>query len=83
MHLAAEAGHLKMLLYLLDHKGNVNKCNPSNGATALHLAVQKGHVEAVKLLLSRGADKQARMKDGQMLQQLGLNHPAVLELLRF
>lgn len=45
---------------LLDRGANIDHMTKSNGYTALHMAVFKGHIEAVNVLLSRGADPTVR-----------------------
>ena len=43
----------------------VNKeAKGAHGATALHLAADNGHVEAIKLLVQMGADKEAKTDGG-------------------
>ena len=49
---------------LLDRDANPNQFNQA-GATPLHLAIYKGHVECMKILLHRGADPMKPLtKDG-------------------
>jgi ankyrin repeat protein len=56
-HAAAEQGHSKIITLLLDHGGvDIEHCSGESGLTALTIASDRGHVEAVKLLLGRGAD---------------------------
>uniref|UniRef100_A0A0D9VG43 Uncharacterized protein n=1 Tax=Leersia perrieri TaxID=77586 RepID=A0A0D9VG43_9ORYZ len=49
------AGFVHTVSYLLDHGANSDKPG-ENGCTALHLAVEEGDCEMVKLLLMKGAD---------------------------
>jgi serine/threonine-protein phosphatase 6 regulatory ankyrin repeat subunit B len=51
-------GDLSMVKVLLAKGANIDACN-TNGATALHLAVQKGHIEVVKTLLEKRANPNA------------------------
>lgn len=55
LHDAARAGDQAALVALLDAGTAVDR-HDSGGKTALFLAVQGGHLEAVTLLLARGAD---------------------------
>jgi hypothetical protein len=55
---AARRGDARAVAALLDAGVNVNSKSPY-GATALHFASDKGHVEVVKLLLKRKADPNA------------------------
>ena len=53
---AAERGHLRSAVLLLDHGADVNGRVLETGETALHWAATNGHEAMVKLLLERGAD---------------------------
>ena len=52
---AAEAGHLQVLEFLLSAGANVSHVT-ADGMPALYIASQNGHLEVVKLLLVNGAD---------------------------
>lgn len=56
---AARRGDVKAVGTLLDAGVDVNTKSPY-GATALHFAADKGHVEVVRLLLKRKADPNAK-----------------------
>ncbi|GMK59316.1 hypothetical protein CspeluHIS016_0703310 [Cutaneotrichosporon spelunceum] len=68
LHDAASEGDTEALAKLLDDT-NVN-AKDEYGFTMLHLAVDRGRVEAVKLLLDRGADKSILDPDGQTAHDL-------------
>ncbi|KAF6039093.1 hypothetical protein EB796_002600 [Bugula neritina] len=53
----------KMTSLLTKDSGHANK-QDGNGYTALHYAARAGHREACKLLLSHGADVNARLRGG-------------------
>ena len=56
--LAAQFGHVEILRVLLDAGEDPNRYNPPGGhshSTPLHQAAGNGHLEAVKLLVERGA----------------------------
>jgi ankyrin repeat protein len=49
---------------LIFAKAEVNAKNDDGEETPLHIAVYKGNVEAIELLLKNGANPNARMTDG-------------------
>jgi len=57
---AASSGSCELLQYLVDNSANV-KDQSYFKATPLMFAAENGHIEAVKLLLSLGADPNAKM----------------------
>jgi len=60
-------GNIEIESQLLDHGANVNLAAP-DGATPLLAAAQEGSVESVRLLLSKGADKNAQFSGKNALQ---------------
>ena len=77
LHLAARAGledHLRLLLCLPQSHKAINAYNPI-GNTPLHLAVHKGSVNIVHLLLQHGADVSLENKEGQTPEDLSKNDP--------
>mmetsp|Transcript_33839 Transcript_33839/g.55888 ORF Transcript_33839/g.55888 Transcript_33839/m.55888 type:complete len:387 (+) Transcript_33839:83-1243(+) len=61
LHLAAEEGHSKAVVLLIDRGANVNSPN-QDGWGALHSAAQSENTDTVALLLARGADVHMRTK---------------------
>ena len=57
---AAEGGDARAVEVMLDAGLPIDAHNDGHGATALHVAAHSGSVETVTLLLSRGADIEAR-----------------------
>jgi len=63
---AALGNRLRAAGWLLDHGADVNRratfggASHGQGVTALHLAVQNGHLSMVRLLVERGADLNVR-----------------------
>ena len=53
LHLAAFAGHSKVLSQLIQRKGNINE-KANHGWLPLHLAAANGHLESVKVILESG-----------------------------
>jgi ankyrin repeat protein len=58
-------GDLMQAKLLIDHGANVNARRPTDGATALHLAVQRRHQGLVDLLLASKADVNAQDDNGK------------------
>ena len=76
-------GNAAMIRKLLDAGVDPNSANPG-GETALMTAAQVGKVDAVKLLLDRGAnDQREDTEHGQtaLMWAVGRNHVDMLELL--
>jgi ankyrin repeat protein len=84
LHLAAVAGNVDVIQYLIvDKELNVNE-NDKNGMTPLHWAARAGKVEAINALLGYGADHQAIDREGRTALDLGLKHEEVVrKLLNF
>lgn len=57
---ALESNHFLMAMYLLENDASPHDTDYDSGWTPLHIAVSKGHVELVKLLLAKGANKDSR-----------------------
>ena len=65
MWIAVKGGNVKLIEMILSHDGvDVNATN-ATGVTPLRLAAFFGRVEALKLLLSAGADQQLANRKGQ------------------
>jgi len=69
LHWAAGAGHDDIVVALIDAKADLKAVN-AVGDTALHCAVWKDQVSTVQLLLSKGADKNAKNKAGKAPYEL-------------
>ena len=66
---------------LLGQGANVNVQNDA-GSTPLIEAVYNNHIETVKLLLEKGADPNARKKDGATALGFAKQYPPIVELLK-
>jgi ankyrin repeat protein len=65
LHMAVIKGHVKLTELLLQHNpALINEKHSKTGCTVLHIAVQSGNHELVRLLLKNGADISARDKQG-------------------
>jgi hypothetical protein len=60
---AAAAGRIKVVEYLIRRRVNINAQDP-HGTTALMWAVFKGHRDVAKYLISKGADTKVIRDDG-------------------
>ena len=72
-------GPLGKVKLALQKNPDVN-CADADGYTALHAAAENGHIEVVKLLLAKGADRTKRAM-GKTPADLASAYPEVLELL--
>ncbi|CAN8097488.1 unnamed protein product [Discula destructiva] len=83
---AAEAGHLAVVLELLEHDADPNWQSAKTaiaGQTALFRAAEAGHLAVVTTLLGRKADPNLRAKNGQTALYLAClrGHNAVVKAL--
>ena len=63
LYIAADAGHIEIVEYLLQEKRNVGTCM-KNGRAPLHAAACKGHLKVLLVLLGKGADMNSCANDG-------------------
>jgi len=64
LQMFAQTSALRPMRWLLEHDADPDVASPEDGRTALHLAVEGGHVEAVELLLEYNADASLRSTFG-------------------
>ena len=76
LHLAAEAGDLEMVKWLVARKADLKSLDV-RGWTPLTRAAEAGQTEVAKFLLSQGA----RGNDGALFRAAARGRPAVVELL--
>ena len=74
---AAVEGNVCVLRSLVDAGARVNDVCGKMRATPLHICVKESHVEAARLLLSRGADPNAVSTDGDTQLLYALKAPAL------
>jgi ankyrin repeat protein len=63
--IALWAGHTQIGAYLIEKGADINRANPNRGFTPLHLAAVLNDVALVQLLVDKGANLQAKDKDGK------------------
>jgi len=61
---AVAAGHLEMVLMLLEHGADPN-VREQGGFTPLHAAAQNGDIDMIHILLLHGANPEAKSDDGK------------------
>ena len=54
LHLACREGHRNVCQILLDHKANIKEFS-ADKMTPLHAAIESGHSEVARMILTRGA----------------------------
>ena len=67
---AARHGDRAGIERALSDGARVTRASPVDGKTALFRAAVFGHVDAVRLLLERGADREARGSDGRTVLEV-------------
>ena len=68
---AAAAGHVKIVMLLLNQHANPN-IREQAGYTPLHAAAQNGDTQMIRALLYNGADLTIRSKDGKLAVDMAL-----------
>eukprot|EP00037_Helgoeca_nana_P002118 m.31902 g.31902 ORF g.31902 m.31902 type:complete len:129 (-) comp12376_c0_seq1:236-622(-) len=64
IHYAADSGHTAVVEYLISKGAEVDK-RDKHGITAVLAAIWEGHVDTVKVLLEKGADKSGKAPGGE------------------
>lgn len=81
LHLAAHGGNILGINFLLDNGADIN-CRTRGGQTPLMWAIRKGQLDAIQLLLRRGADPALQDSDGSSVVSFACEMPIVLHSLR-
>lgn len=68
---AAAAGHVKIVMLLLNHNANPN-IREQGGYTPLHAAAQNGDMQMIRSLLFNGADLSIKSADGKLPLDLAI-----------
>ena len=68
---AAAAGHVKIVMLLLNHRADPN-VREQGGYTPLHAAAQNGDLQMIRSLLFNGANLSIRGKDGKLPVDLAI-----------
>ncbi|WP_404664946.1 ankyrin repeat domain-containing protein [Rhabdochlamydiaceae symbiont of Dictyostelium giganteum] len=80
LHVAVKAGKLAHVAYLIQHFADIN-LKDSKGDRPLHLAIQQGNYEMVKLLMACGADMQAISSMGLCVRNLAKQDDEIMQAL--
>lgn len=72
---AAANNFIEDLKFLSSQGINPNSSGPSSGKTALHSAIEKGHLDAAEFLLSLGVDPTIRDKDDKTAGDYAISEP--------
>jgi uncharacterized protein len=83
LHSATTAGHLKVVILLLNHNANPNS-HDNNGFTPLHIACQNGNTRMIRSLLFNGADMTISSHQGELPLDLAIRagHTEAITLLK-
>lgn len=85
LHRAARVGNIAEIVAEIAAEADLEEQDDEQGATALHLAVQGGHLDAVEVLLAAGAEPMAMDNDGlTALHLAALNgHEHTVQIINF
>lgn len=80
---AAQSGAVSVLDNLVDNGNYANYVDKETGERPLHLAALEGNFDAVRILVAKGADLNAKGKDGKtpIMLAAGKGHKNVVEFL--
>jgi ankyrin repeat protein len=73
LHAACYSNNLDVVVAALDGGADVNSTNNRFAITPLHVAIMKGHVDVVQLLINRGANIFAVDTDGRSALHLAFS----------
>jgi outer membrane protein assembly factor BamB len=84
IHMAAQYGNLKLVRSLLDSGVSANAPHPQDQSGPLIFAVIGGNPDVVRLLIERGADIDAKTKEGKTALDIArlLKHRKIVDLLK-
>jgi len=84
LHIAAEKNWSEVITLLIQKGANKESSTPGSQRTPLLVAAELGHVDAIKTLVTSGANLQATNRDGHVATRIAASnkHKAAVRLLR-